>query len=354
MSCSGLRFVPVLALSLMIPVSVVGQSTSRTMSMPRTVHGQVRFAHGGGPAERVIVRLERFHGGVWAEVVTDTTGKYDFSGMTPDLYVITVHLAGYTEQRREVDLESTNSAYELFQLVADKRSSPAPANSSGTSPRTASVVNANVPASAQKEFENAQAMLADKKAENDEAAVTILERLINVYPRFMEAQLALGAAYMDLKQWDKAEAVLQRILEIDPKVANAYFALGEIYLRQKKYELAEKTLTDGLALESRSAQSHLTLARVYWEATAGLKDEAARKAALEHSYAEVNQALQLNPNSADAHLLKGNLYIRAQRAADALHEFQAYLRLTPNGPYAEQARILSERIRKALDQKTPR
>jgi len=44
-----------------------------------------------------------------------------------------------------------------------------------------------------------------------------LEKAVNVYPDFLEAQLRLGTNYMDLREWNKAEATLRRVLEIDRK-----------------------------------------------------------------------------------------------------------------------------------------
>src|SRR5262249_20752161 len=119
MSRSVLRLCLGIVWLALVPLCADGQQSPRA-SMPRTLHGQIRFANGGAPAQHVIVRLERFHGGIWGEVVTDATGKYDFSGMTPEQYVIIVRLPGYLEQRREVDLQSTNNAYELFQLLPVK------------------------------------------------------------------------------------------------------------------------------------------------------------------------------------------------------------------------------------------
>jgi len=57
--------------------------------------------------------------------------------------------------------------------------------------------------------------------------------------------------------------------------------------------------------------------------------------------------LTLNPNLGGAHLLKGNLLLRAGRATDAINEFDEYLRLEPNGAFATETRSLVERIRKA-------
>jgi tetratricopeptide (TPR) repeat protein len=153
---------------------------------------------------------------------------------------------------------------------------------------------------------------------------------------------------MDLQRWDKAEQVLKTVIEIDPKAFNAYFALGEVYRRQKKFSEAEKNLQSGLAIEARSAQAHFTLARVYWEQAAGLKDEAQWRPPLEKAYQEVKQALELDPNLAAAHLLKGNLYFKVRRAEDALKEFEEYLRLDPNGESAAPTRELVEKIKKAL------
>src|SRR6266849_2393890 len=139
---------------VVVSLPAAGQQPSRNRSMPVTVHGQVRFARGGNPAEHVVVRLERSHGGVEGEVVTDATGKYQFSGMTADIYVITIRFPGYVEQRREIDLMSATNGYELFQLVPN---SPSSTTNLGQSQR---IINANVPVEASREFNRGETALA--------------------------------------------------------------------------------------------------------------------------------------------------------------------------------------------------
>ena len=125
------------------------------------------------------------------------------------------------------------------------------------------------------------------------------------------------------------------------------FALGEIYLRQKKNDEAEKLMLQGLKLDANSLQGHLALSRLYWDAASKIEDETkARRPLLENSYEAVKKALELNPNLAAAHLLKGNLLLRVRRAADAQHEFEEYLRLEPKGQFAAQASASSRRLRK--------
>jgi tetratricopeptide (TPR) repeat protein len=81
---------------------------------------------------------------------------------------------------------------------------------------------------------------------------------------------------------------------------------------------------------------------------ATLNDEPQYKAMLEKSYVQAKKALELKPDLAEAHLLKGNLLFKARRGAEALHEFEEYVRLDPNGEYANQTRLLMQKIRTAL------
>ena len=333
MQCIEYRSVAVLALLFFLPGAAQAQQNGRSRSLPVTVHGQVRFAHGGAPAENVLIRLERFAGGVEGELMTDRTGKYQFSGMAPGIYVITLHLPGFVDQRREVDLQTTSSEYLLFQLLPQK-----PAAAAKASVPVTGVVDANAPLEARQEFDRALLALDGKRMED---AARHLERAVTVYPKFLRAQLRLGTIYMDLGEWNKAEASLRRVLEIDPKTANAFFALGELYLQEKQDAEAEKALRAGLALENRSWQGHFTLGHLYWQ-----KGEVVRAAR------QVAIAIQLNPNHAEAHLLAGNIFLRAGKRDDALAEFQEYLNLAPKGRYFSQAKEAIEKIKASLGRTT--
>jgi Tfp pilus assembly protein PilF len=310
--------------------------------IPVEVHGQVRHANGGAPAENVLVRIERFGGGIVEQVMTDRTGKFRFTGLAQAQYLVTAHAAGFKDAQQQVDLQTATSDYVLFQLMPDdsaRRASPA---------GPAKLIRANVPTEAQREFEKGQAASHDAKIEE---GIRHLEKAVSIYPNFLEAQLMLGTIYMDLGQWNKAEQMLSRTLEINPKTANALFALGEIYLRQKKHVEAEKVLLQGLQIEDRSYQGHLTLGRVYWDMASKIKDETGARPLLERSYDQVKVALKMNPDLAAAHLLKGNLLLRAGRPQEALNEFQEYLRIAPNGQFADQTRAIVDKIKKALASK---
>jgi regulator of sirC expression with transglutaminase-like and TPR domain len=84
------------------------------------------------------------------------------------------------------------------------------------------------------------------------------------------------------------------------------------------------------------------------------KDLATARPTLEKSYNEVKRALQLNPDLAAAHLLKGNLLLRVGRTPDALTEFDVYLRLEPKGAWADETRALVDKIKTATSHNTPK
>jgi tetratricopeptide (TPR) repeat protein len=314
-----------------------GQFEGRTTG---NINGQIRYAQGGQPAFNVLVNCESSSGGLIGQETTDRNGRFSFRNINLAQYVITVRLPGYFEERETVALQQQPDEYLQIRLRPD--------SSTVASVPTTTVMDASVPPEARKEFQKAEELLANKGKDAVEEGIRHLEAALTIYPRFLQAELKLGTLYMDAGRWDEAEKALKQALEIDPKTVNASFALGEIYLRQKKYDEAEKVLQAALAVEPKSPRAHFVLARVYWEKVSVVKDESQWRPPLEKSYQEVKIALEMDPNLADAHLLKGNLYFKVRRAEDALHEFEEYLRLDPKGPFADQTRSLADKIRKAL------
>ena len=309
------------------------------------IHGQVRLAQGGKPAANVLVRLESFDGGgSISEAFTDNLGKFSFPGLQPAQYSIRVHQTGYRDAQQTVDMTTQSSGLVMLQLSAEA------SFSSSSSASGAGSINANIPPAAQKELDKGVAALSEGKKEKTAFAVRCFEKAVGIYPEFVEARLKLGTAYMDLGEWDKAEQSLLATTKLDAKAFNALFALGEIYLRENRLADAEKVLVQGLAIQDQSYLGHLNLARVYWEEAREIKDLMQAKPALEKSYEEVKRVLVLNPNLPGAHLLKGNLLLRVSRTHDALVEFEEYLHLEPNGPFAAETRALVEKIKKVTSQ----
>lgn len=293
------------------------------------LHGQVRYARGGQPAFNILVRLERFDGGVVDQQYTDRNGRFHFSGLRPLTYNVTIRTAGYEEVQQQVELVTKNSDYLIFTLKPD--ASSATEQLSGP----AVLIDVKTPLEARKEYEKGRASILEGGKLQD--GIDHLEKAVSLYPNFVEANLMLGTAYMDAHQLDKAESPLRKTLEINPKATQAMIALGEVYRQQKKYAEAEKILREGLKIDNHLWQAHYTLGRVYWEMDDYVK-----------AGPQVGLAIQLKPDFAEAHLLAGNILLRAHKPTDALAEFQEYLRLAPKGEYAAQTQELVKKLKSAL------
>jgi tetratricopeptide (TPR) repeat protein len=347
-SCSKSRLLPI-AFSVVVCqlIGLAQVQNGPTSGVSVEIHGQVRYAAGGAPAQNVLVRLESYDGGgPLAEAFTDRLGKFEFRGLSPAQYAVKIHQTGYLDAQQRVDLQTASSGYVLLQLSKDDATVEV-ANTVG--------IDANVPAAAQKEFDKAVADIAQGSKEKMADGARHLQKAIALYPRFVQARLKLGTAYMDLQEWEQAEHMLRATLELDPQVSNAFFALGEVYLEQNKLVEAESVLDEGLKIEDRSYFGHLNLARVFWMKSRKTANIESAKTLLEKAYGEVNRALQLNVDLPGAHLLKGNLLLRAGRAAEAIREFDEYLRLEPKGQTADQTREVIDKIRKATaGQVTPK
>src|SRR5262245_8134558 len=177
--------------------SLSAQVNRHSSTEPIEIRGQVRFARGNAPAENVLVRLESVNGGYVGEERTDRLGKFRFPNLLPIQYFVSLRHPGFLEIRREVNLVMVPSDYIQLTLVPED---PTANTSTVYSPK---IIDANVPPEARKEFEKAQAALANNRKPQE--GIPHLEKAVQIYPRFVEAELQLGTLYMDVQQWDKAE-----------------------------------------------------------------------------------------------------------------------------------------------------
>src|SRR6185369_11247612 len=298
-------------------------------SLTFEVSGEVRFAETGQSAVDVPVRLERFSGGLIDQIATDSRGRFRFPNLPRGYYKVVVNAPGYVTAQQDADLQVLFRIYLVFELTSQS-------TKGGTGlPLLTDVVDARIPPAAREDFNNGRAALAKK---NYKEGIALLEKATLGYANFFEAQLLLGIAHMDLKEWEKAEQALRRTIEIKPQYAPAMIYLGEVYWRQKRYPDAEQTLREGLKLDQKSWHGQFTLGRLYWD-----MGEVAKAGG------PIGITLQLKPDLAEAHLLAGNILLRVNQRERALLEYREYLRLAPKGEFVPQVQELVRKVEKTLE-----
>ena len=318
----------VIAAFMWAAVSVYPQRDRDTYSANNQtfeVTGQVNLAGANGIARDLPVRLERFSGGVIDQVNTDARGRFRFANLARGYYKVIINAPGFAPAQQDADVTLLAKAYLVFTLTATdvKTVHATPVND---------VIDARVPPSAREEFERGREALARKIYSN---AIAHFQKATSLYPEFFEAQLLLGTAFMDMRDWQKAETTIVRALELKPDSASALLALGEVYWREERHDEAERALLDGLKLDEKNWHGQFTLARLYWEKGDVLKAGPC-----------VGRTLQLKPEFAEGHLLAGNILLRLDQMQRAKIEYEEYLRLAPKGDYAAEARSLIKKIEK--------
>ena len=243
---------------------------------------------------------------------------------------------GYKDVSVRVELIGNSRGYATLELQPLPKETPpgtleAPPEGD---PNLVSVLDLNVPENARQEFEKGQSALKENKLDN---SVSHLRNAIKLYEAFPQAYTLLGTAYLEQKNWKNAEMALRKANELDPKFPDAYLELGAVLNQTKEYPQAETALLKGLELKPEAAGGHYELAKTYW--AQGRWQDAAPHA---------RQAVAGMPDLAPAHALLGNEMLRESNAQGALHEYQEYLRLDPNGSMAPGVRQMIEKIQKAL------
>lgn len=331
---SALRIAAALSLLIAGSGSVLSQNDMGS-SLPGStfeISGQIRSPDGRKTVEFVSVRLERAGGSLVDQKITDSMGRFRFSGLNQGQYVVSAKSPGFSVSPQTVDLNRfIPRAFLPLQLVPE--TSLFASKNTGRS----AVINANIPEKARNEMEKAQASLALKKTDE---VILHLEKALSLFPEFLDAQMLLGSTYMGLGDIVKAEAAFRMALKSDPKSVDARVSLGEVHRRQKNYPKAEQFLLEALKLDDEAWVAHYTLARVYWETNEIVK--AGR---------QIGRTIQLNPQFAEAHLLGGNVFMKIGMPENALVEYEEYLRLAPNGQSVASTKDLVQKIRRSLPNK---
>ena len=328
-----LRLFVIVVFALFVPAAL-GQRDRDTYtgnSLTFEVSGEVRFSESGNSAGNVPVRLERFSGGLIDQIVTDNRGRFRFPNLQRGYYKVVINAPGYRPVQQDADMQVLARIFLVFELTSDSS-----INSSGL-PLLTDVIDARVPAAAREAYNNGRAALAKKSYKE---AIAQFEKAVLSYSNFFEAELMLGLAHMDLREWENAEKALQRATEIKPESGSALIYLGEVYWRQKRYADAEQTLRDGLKLDAKSWHGQFTLGRLYWD-----MGEVAKAGG------PIGMTLQLKPDLAEAHLLAGNILLRVNQRERALVEYREYLRLAPKGEFVTQVQELVRKVEQSLKEK---
>jgi tetratricopeptide (TPR) repeat protein len=290
-----------------------------------TLEGEVTSEAASVIGTPVLLALETSDGGLVAQQICGSDGRFEFNGLDNALYRLRVTAPGFQTLEKEVDLNGPrhNVHIDIVLLPLTK-----------TKTMTAdlpALTDEAAPRKARKEYERGSRALREKKLDQ---AQLHLEKAVEEYPCYARAQTDLALAFVWQKNVPSAEAALRKSISCDADYLEAYSRLGILLDNTNRYSESEKILEEGLRRFPNSWDLHYQLAA----ACAGLEqfDKA------EEQYLKVRS---LNPAPpAELHVRLADLFQRMKNYEKAYVEMQVYLKEDPNGRFADRTRTVIRKM----------
>ncbi len=177
--------------------------------------------------------------------------------------------------------------------------------------------------------------------------------------RPLEARITGGFAYQpyERKRGAAREEGVDRdqlnyaLIELTQAVASsptpeARHALGRLYLLVGNFDNAEEQLTLALNGAPRNARLHADLAALFYERSKQTEPFPLLSKAVEH----YNAAIEIEPQLAEAWFNRALCRQQMSLFADAQKDWERYLEIDPDSPWAAEAREHLNQLRKRADQ----
>jgi Tfp pilus assembly protein PilF len=269
--------------------------------------------------------LTPFH----AEILADSRGRFHFRSLLQGEYTIAVFIPGQGEVRQTV---------EVGPGTADARGQIAVIISIESISREAlheraivSTHELSVPASAQREYAEAQKKLARREVAS---AVLHLERAVEIAPQFSAAWNNLGTIAYQTREYARAEEHFRKALEQDAGSFQPLVNLGGVLLTEGKPDEALKYNLYAVLSRPNDALANAQLGMNYF--AVGSLD-------LAEKYLEL--AKRIDPSHFSfPQLTLAQIHLRRNQLRAAAGEFRDFLERHPDAPEVARVRELLSSI----------
>jgi tetratricopeptide (TPR) repeat protein len=309
---------------------VVAQNRPGPSRDSYSIAGTVRDDFDQHAMESVRVDLKQATGTPINSTFTNGSGEFEFSGIPNGDYTIDITVRDYEPYRETVTIERS----ERRGLAVFLRR-----------PRTLATTDYNgiisahelsIPHKPYDEFEKGLRLIYSKS--DYKGAIVQFDRAIKDFPNFYEAYAQEGNAYIFLGQTAPAEEALKKSIALSSnQYSEAIFLLAGLLNNSQRYSEAEPIARQGIALEASSWRGHFELARAL---VALKRPEDAEKSAI--------QARELKPDNPGVYLILANIHIQLRDRVALKKDLDEYLKISPNGPEAEQARKTRDSLQEVV------
>jgi tetratricopeptide (TPR) repeat protein len=278
------------------------------------------------PMEGVQIRIVMTEGMTRKyEVKTNRRGEFIQIGLQPGMYKLTAEKDGMSQsfdQKIGLDMAEIN-----FTLKPGSKAEVSDEERKKVEAKNAAIRTA---------FD--EGVKLGNAGQYDEAIAKFNE-VVAALPKCVECYANIGEFYSRKKDYDKAEETFKKAIEVDPKYVPAYAGLATLYNQQKKFKEAAEmsalaTKYSAAGGGTISAETLYNQGAIAWNGNN-----------FPEAQEKFEAAVKTKPEYADAHFMLGKVYINLGKLAEAVTEFETYLKLAPTGPNAKEAQTNFEALK---------
>jgi len=283
------------------------------------------------PLPNILVSLQNSSRAQIAQDITNSDGRYQFSGIVAGTYYVIVKPAQdqFHPVLQQVELMDTSrggSSMSSERVDFTLRGS-APSASPGT------LFAQSVPPEAEREY--LVAMKSVGKGDKEDA-LQHLAKAIEVFPTYFLALQQRGLLYVELAKPKEAIEALTNAIKINPKSAEAHLGLGMAYVSLDQLQAAIAELNISRSLDPRLFRTYLYLGMAF----IGIEDLDAAEQALKQAYTLGGPA-----DGRAAHLYLASIYDKRKQYQKAINELETYLRENPKATNAPKIREAIQKLK---------
>jgi len=316
-------------MGLLSPIEGMAQS-QLTETTRGKAWGKVLLAADERPIRHARVELLIPTTGWNASALTDSKGEFQFVGLSPATYQVTVIEPAHVKLYATVRVCGSTGPL-LFRLRKAEQAA---------TPRNNSVVTIQElksPEKAEAAFEKGTRLL---QKGNLQESLSYFQRATEKDPEYYRAYHNSGLAHYQLGEIEQAEADFQKSIELtNGGYAPSEFALGALFLEKQDLRQAERLIQSGLEMEPGSSLGKYLLGLVQF--SMNHLDEAEKSA---------HEALWRSPRQADAHILLARIHAREHSPYAVVADVTEYIKADPGGYLQEEGSKLLEQAQTEINQ----
>jgi Flp pilus assembly protein TadD len=286
------------------------------------------------PLPNILVSLQNSSRAQIAQEITNSDGRYQFSGIVAGTYYLIVKPAQdqfhpVLQQLELMDTSRGGSSMSSERVDFTLRTSARRVES----PSAGTVFAQNVPPDAEREY--LLAMKSSGKGDKEDA-LQHLAKAIEVFPTYFLALQQRGLLYVELAKQKEAIEALTTAIKINPKSAEAHLGLGMAYVSLDQLQNAVAELNISRSLDPRLFRTYLYLGMAY----IGIDNLEAAEQALKQAHTLAGPA-----DGRAVHLYLASIYDKRKQYQKAIDELETYLRDSPKATNAPKIREAIQKLK---------